>query len=61
MFVLAYRNRGGANRITADCHRRYFLQKAKIENYNIEIDGKISDRPRAGFEPAQNLSSGLVA
>ena len=39
MFVLAYRNRGGANRVTADSHRRYFLRRVKIENYNIEIDG----------------------
>ena len=38
LFVLAYRDRGGANRVTADSHRKYFLPKLKIENYNIEID-----------------------
>ena len=38
MFVLAYRKRGGANRVTADSHRRYFLPRVKIENYNIDID-----------------------
>ena len=37
-FVLAYKDCGGANRVTADSHRRYFLPKVKIENYNIEID-----------------------
>ena len=40
-FVLAYRDRGGDNRVTADSHRRYFLPSVKIENYNIEIDGII--------------------
>ena len=40
MFVLAYRDRGGANWVTADSHRRYFLPRVKIENYIIEIDGR---------------------
>ena len=40
LFVLAYRDCGGVNRLTADCRRRYFLPRVKIENYNIEIDGK---------------------
>ena len=40
LFVLAYRDRGGANRVTADSHRNYFLPKVKTENYNIEIDGR---------------------
>ena len=38
LFVLAYRNRSGANRVTADSHRRYFLPRIKIENYYIKID-----------------------
>ena len=40
MFVLAYRDRGGANRVTADSHRKYSLPRIKIVNYNIEIDGR---------------------
>ena len=40
LFALAYRDRGGANRVTADSHRRYFLSRVKMENYNIEIEGK---------------------
>ena len=40
LFVLAYRDLGGANRVTADSHRRYFLPRIKIKNYNIEIDGR---------------------
>ena len=39
LFVLAYRDHGGANRVTADSHREYFLPRVKIENYNIENDG----------------------
>ena len=34
LFVLAYRDRNNAYKITVDSHRR-----EKIENYNIEIDG----------------------
>ena len=39
LFVLAYDNTGD-NPVTADSHRRYFLPRTKIENYNIEIDGR---------------------
>ena len=40
LFILAYRDRGGANRNTADFHRKYFFPRVKIENYTIEIDGR---------------------
>ena len=40
LFVLAYRDQGGANRVTADSHRRYFLPRVKIKYYKIEIDGR---------------------
>ena len=40
LFVLAYRGCDGANRVTADSHRRYFLPRVKIKNCNIEIDGR---------------------
>ena len=39
LFVLAYDNTG-ANPVTANTHRKYFLPRIKIENYNIEIDGR---------------------
>ena len=39
LFVLAYDN-NGANPVTANTHRKYFLPRIKIENYNIEIDGR---------------------
>ena len=35
-FVLAYDNTNG---ITPDSHKRYFLPRIEIKNYNIEIDG----------------------
>ena len=38
LFVLAYSNEEGDNRVTADSHRRYFLPRIKIEDYNIKID-----------------------
>ena len=40
LFVLAYRDRGGANRVKADSQKRYFLPRVKIKNRNIEIDGR---------------------
>ena len=38
LFVLAYE--GGANRATVYSHRRYFLPRIEIKNYNIEIDAR---------------------
>ena len=50
LFVLAYSHAGGANRVTAYSHRRYFLPRVKIENYNTEIDGKnFYDQPINGL------------
>ena len=40
LFLLTYRDLGGANRVTADAHRRYLLPRVKIENCNMEIDGR---------------------
>ena len=40
LFVLAYRDADGANRVIADSHREYFLPRVKIENCNIKIDGR---------------------
>ena len=40
LFVIACRDASGANRVTADSHRRYFCPRVKIENFNIEIDGR---------------------
>ena len=40
LFVLGYSDAGGANRVTADSYRRYFLPRVKFVNYNMEIDGR---------------------
>ena len=34
---LAYENK---NAFTVDSHRRYFLPRVEIKNYNVEIDGR---------------------
>ena len=40
LFVLAYYNKEGNNQISVDSSKKYFLPRVKIENYNIEIDGR---------------------
>ena len=35
LFALVYRDRDGANRVTADSHRRYLPPRVKTENYNM--------------------------
>ena len=40
MFVLAYNNTAGNDQVSIDSFKKYFLPRVKIENYNIEIDGK---------------------
>ena len=39
-FVPAYNNAAGNNQLSTDSYKKHFLLKVKIENYNIEIDGK---------------------
>ena len=40
MFVLAYDNTENNDQISIDSLKKYFLPSLKIENYNIESDGK---------------------
>ena len=40
LFVLDYNNTEGNNQVSIDSFRKYFLPRVKIENYNIEIDGR---------------------
>ena len=40
LFVLAYNNTTGNNQVSVDSHKKYFLPRVKIENYNVEIDGR---------------------
>ena len=38
--VLAYNNTAGNDQVSIDSFKKYFLPRIKIENYNIEIDGR---------------------
>ena len=41
LFVLAYNNTVGDNdRVSIDFFKKYFLPRVKIENHNIEVDGR---------------------
>ena len=40
LFVLAYNNAAGNNQVSFDSHKKYFLPRIKINNYNIKIDGR---------------------
>ena len=46
LFVLAYNNTEGDNKVSIDSCKKYFLSRIKIDNYNIEIDGRnVYDQP----------------
>ena len=40
LFVLAYNNTAGNDQVSVDSYKKYFLPRVKIENCNIEIDGR---------------------
>ena len=40
LFVLPYDNTAGNDQVSIDSYKKYFLPRVKIENYNIEIDGR---------------------
>ena len=40
LFVLAYNNAAGNDHVSIDSFKKYFLPRVKIENYDIEIDGR---------------------
>ena len=40
LFVLAYDNTVGNNQVSVDSYKKYFLPRVKIDNYNIEIEGR---------------------
>ena len=40
LFVLAYNNTASNNQVSVDSYKKYFLPRVKIDNYNIEIDGR---------------------
>ena len=40
LFVLPYNNTAGNNQVSVDSYKKYFLPRVKIDNYNLEIDGR---------------------
>ena len=40
LFILACNNKEGNNKVSIDSYNKYFLPRVKIENYNINFDGK---------------------
>ena len=40
LFVLAYDNTEGNNQVSVDSYKKYFFPRIKINNCNIEIDGR---------------------
>ena len=40
LFVFAYDNTAGDDLVSVDSYQKCLLPRVKIENYNIEIDGK---------------------
>ena len=39
-FVLAYNNKAGNDQVSVDSYKKHFHPRVKIENCNIEIDGR---------------------
>ena len=40
LFVLAYNNTEGHDQVSIDSFKKYFLLRAEIKDYNMEIDGR---------------------
>ena len=40
LFVLAYNNTAANNHVSVDSYKKYVLPRVKVDNYNIEIDGR---------------------
>ena len=40
IIVLAYNNTAGNDQVSVDSYKKYFLPRVKVDNCNIEIDGR---------------------
>ena len=63
LFVFAYDNTAGDDRVSVDSYQKYLLPRVKIENYNIEIDGRnFYDQPINDlikqYNEVRNVSTG---
>ena len=63
LFVLAYNNKEGDNKVSVDSFKKFFPPRVKIENYNIKIGGRnfyyqpISDSIKQ-YEEIRKISTG---
>ena len=63
LFVLAFNNTDGNNRVKRDVSRKYFLPRVNITNYNVLIDGRnfygqpISDQIRK-YDEIRKITTG---
>ena len=65
MFVLAYNNTTADNKVSVDSYKNNFLPRVKIENFDIEIDGKnFYDQPMNDpikkYNEVRKISTGRV-
>ena len=63
LFVLAYDNKEGNNKVSSDSFKKYFLPRGKIKNYSIKIDGSsFYDQPVNNsikqFDKVRKISTG---
>ena len=63
LFVLPYNNTAGNDQVYVDSYKRYFLPRVKIDNYNIEIDGRnFYDQPANNsikqYDEVRKISTG---
>ena len=63
LLVLAYDDTAGNNQVSVDSFKKYFQPRVKVENYNIEIDGrKFYDQPINGlikqYDELRKISTG---
>ena len=65
MFVLGYNNTTADNKVSVDSYKNNFLPRVKIENFDIEIDGKnFYDQPMNDpikkYNEVRKISTGRV-
>ena len=63
LFVLGYNNTAGNDQVSVDSYKNYFLPRVKVDNYNIESDGrKFYDQPINNsikqYDEARKISTG---
>ena len=61
--MLAYNNTAGNDQVSVDSYKNYFLVRVKVDNYNIEIDGRNFYHPPINdsikqYEEVRKISTG---